>query len=627
MSYTVIDFLPFTITLPGDYILASNLESTGDGIIIKASDVSIDLNGYTVTGAESPTNRFYGISSFDYDNISIKNGNIVGFQYGIYLSDLVDHAGTAAELSGGGHLIDNVNISESTFRGIRIEGQNNVVTNNTISNIGGATINQNSYGMGIESFGLNATISSNFILEIHGSGESDLGEGVGISVSRYGDGTIISGNTISNLAAEIDETYSDWAAPSRSSWAIWVGGDGSSNIVVDGNRIDNFVYGVTFKRTVAGEFLNNEVTNAIVPYYRPYDPDGIRVIDGGNNTSDILSTDFAWGRYTAGQIEFVEAIYLSPLRRSADFLFYPLHNPSNLDDTVTGPPGQLTMVDYWAAPSAVIIDLSRGVVTGGGGSDVLVNILGAQGSKFDDTIMGNDSVNLLSGSTGNDILYGGAGDDYIFGDDVTAGSAGNDMLYGGAGADLLDGGAGLDYARYNDASYAGLIASLINPAINTGIAAGDTYVGIEGLILTNNNDIGYGDNNANYLYGMGGNDSLYGLNGNDRLYGGDGNDMLYGGAGADLLDGGSGSDWLSGGADRDLFVFRTGYGNDIIIDFEGGYGIVDRLDFSGVFSTFDQVLSVSSQVNNDVVISYAEGYNVTLSNFYLGNFSADDVIA
>ena len=103
--------------------------------------------------------------------------------------------------------------------------------------------------------------------------------------------------------------------------------------------------------------------------------------------------------------------------------------------------------------------------------------------------------------------------------------------------------------------------------------------------------------------------------------------MLYGGAGADLLDGGSGSDWLSGGADRDLFVFRTGYGNDIIIDFEGGYGIVDRLDFSGVFSTFDQVLSVSSQVNNDVVISYAEGCNVTLSNFYLGNFSADDVIA
>lgn len=161
--------------------------------------------------------------------------------------------------------------------------------------------------------------------------------------------------------------------------------------------------------------------------------------------------------------------------------------------------------------------------TGSGGNDVLVNIQGAQGSKFNDTLIGDDSVNLLSGSKGDDILYGGAGDDYIFGDDH------NDMLYGGAGADLLDGGS-------------------------------------------------------------------------------------------------SGSDRLSGGTGGDVFVLRTGYGRSIIIDFVGGYGIVDRLDFRGVFSTFDQVLSVSSQVNNDVVISYAEGDSVTLIDFYLGNFGSDDVI-
>ncbi len=626
MSYTVIDLLPYTIVVPGNYILASDLTTTTGGITIKSDNVSIDLNGYSIQGETSPSTQYFGISSFGYNNITIQNGNIHGFQYGIYLSDYVGQASSGDELTGGGHIIDSVNISHSSFRGIRIEGQGNVVTNNTISYIGGADVTPDSYAFGIESFGFNADISHNNIFEIRGSGYSDLGEGVGISISRYGDGSTINGNIIKNLASDINLTYQDWAAPSRSSWGIWVGGDGSSDIVVDGNLIENFVYGVTFKRTVSGEFSNNEVFGAVVPYYRPYDADGTRVIDSGDNSSDIAQDALIWGRNTPGQIESVEAIYLSPLHRTAEWFYYPLHNPSNSDDTISGPAGQPTMVDYWAAPAAVVVDLATGAVSGGGGSDTLINIRGAQGSKYDDYIFGSSESNLLAGSSGNDALFGNDGDDFLYGDDVTAGSSGNDMLYGGPGKDLHDGGSGIDYASYNDANYAGLTASLLNPTINTDVAAGDTYYGIEGLILTNNNDYGHGDNAANYLYGMSGNDWLYGNDGNDRLYGGDGNDMLFGGTGADLLDGGKGDNQLIGGIGNDTFVFRNDSGHDTVFDFQGGYGIVDFLDLRGYFLSFDQILAASSQLGSDVYISLSTDASLTLSDFYLGNFSADDVI-
>jgi hypothetical protein len=269
MSYTI-DFLPFTITLPGDYILASNLSTDGYGIIIQASDVNINLNGFSITGSQNSDNQFYGISSFDQDRISITNGSIIGFQYGIYLSDLVDYASSIDDLSGGAHLVENVVVSDSTFRGIRLEGAENIVRNNSISNIGGSTSYPDAYAFGIESFGRNALISGNTITNIHGAGVSDLGEGVGISVTYFGDGSVVSGNIITNPGSEIDANYSSWSAESRSTWGIWIGGDVATyNITADGNVIDNFIYGITYKRTVYGEFANNCVTGAVVPYFRP----------------------------------------------------------------------------------------------------------------------------------------------------------------------------------------------------------------------------------------------------------------------------------------------------------------------------------------------------------------------
>ncbi|MDX8355628.1 calcium-binding protein [Cognatiyoonia sp. IB215182] len=182
---------------------------------------------------------------------------------------------------------------------------------------------------------------------------------------------------------------------------------------------------------------------------------------------------------------------------------------------------------YWSATSGVTVDLANVAAnTGEAAGDVFVSIESLAGSAHADTLRGDATNNSLWGLDGSDSLHGGAGDD---------------RLIGGAGADHLDGGAGFDQAAYWGAT-SGVTASLQDTSLNTGDAAGDTYVSIERLDGSAFDDSLYGDAAANQLHGGFGNDHLYGDAGDDSVYGGDGNDYLIGGAGADYLDGGDGFD-------------------------------------------------------------------------------------
>jgi serralysin len=235
---------------------------------------------------------------------------------------------------------------------------------------------------------------------------------------------------------------------------------------------------------------------------------------------------------------------------------------------------------------------------GGTGNDVIAGNLAANtlwGNAGNDTLYGREGNDILIGGAGADVLDGGAGFDYASYADAKAGvtgrldnsslntgdaagdryvsiegligsafndllvgnaganrllgGAGNDMLIGGAGADVLDGGAGFDYASYSTAT-AGVTARLDNPSLNTGDAAGDTYVGIEGLVGSAYNDLLVGDASANRLVGGGGNDTLMGGGGNDVLIGRAGADRLIGGAGSDVFVFERTSDSLSNARDR-----------------------------------------------------------------------------
>ena len=179
-----------------------------------------------------------------------------------------------------------------------------------------------------------------------------------------------------------------------------------------------------------------------------------------------------------------------------------------------------------------------GLNTGDAAGDTYAGIENLAGSGLGDTLFGNAATNDLAGAGGDDSLNGGGG---------------NDRLDGGAGGDAMNGGVGLDSASYAS-SGGGLTARLDTPGLNSGDAAGDSYVSIENLTGSSFNDTLVGNAANNTLDGAAGNDNLAGGDGNDRLNGAGGTDSISGGAGADTMDGGAGGDAMTGGIGDDTYV-------------------------------------------------------------------------
>ncbi|WP_071675818.1 hypothetical protein [Nioella nitratireducens] len=183
-------------------------------------------------------------------------------------------------------------------------------------------------------------------------------------------------------------------------------------------------------------------------------------------------------------------------------------------------------------------------IDGGDGNDYLEGNRGddhLDGSSGDDTLIGGERDDVLNGGTGGDLLIGDSGNDKINGNngnDTLDGGVGDDLLNGGVGADVLIGGSGQDTVSY-EGSYGSLRVDLWFPQINTNIAAGDTYEGVEHLIGSRGFDNLRGTIGDNHIQGMANVDYIFGRRGADTLEGGVGDDVLFGGVGGDHLDGGS----------------------------------------------------------------------------------------
>ena len=204
---------------------------------------------------------------------------------------------------------------------------------------------------------------------------------------------------------------------------------------------------------------------------------------------------------------------------------------------------------YLESLVSLVADLANPAAnTGEAAGDSYIGIEDLEGSGFNDTLRGDAQANNLLGLAGNDVLDGRAGADSLYGGD------GNDTLIGGEGADRLEGGNGIDLASYETATAAVRI-DLVTPTLNLGDALGDTFITVEGFILTGFADTFSGSAAGEQVYGGAGNDTLTSLAGNDLLAGGIGNDLLYGGDGDDTLMGGAGADRLEGGNGNDLVSY------------------------------------------------------------------------
>jgi Ca2+-binding RTX toxin-like protein len=112
---------------------------------------------------------------------------------------------------------------------------------------------------------------------------------------------------------------------------------------------------------------------------------------------------------------------------------------------------------------------------------------------------------------------------------------------------------------------------------------------------------------------------------NDTLVGGDGDDYVDGGSGKDLISGGRGADQLIGGSQKDTFVFRPHFGNDVIFDFAPGGGGHDVIQFRrDVFTDYADVSAAMTQVGTDVLITADNGDTILILNVIVSSLVAAD---
>jgi hypothetical protein len=101
INQTGISSFPYTITKPGSYILTSNINA-GTALyafLVEANNVTLNLNGFTVSGAVvcSPSscntnNNTFGIYSFSsYTNTTVENGTVTGFNNGVNINEGTIH--------------------------------------------------------------------------------------------------------------------------------------------------------------------------------------------------------------------------------------------------------------------------------------------------------------------------------------------------------------------------------------------------------------------------------------------------------------------------------------------------------------------------------------------------------
>src|SRR5215831_733853 len=223
--------------------------------------------------------------------------------------------------------------------------------------------------------------------------------------------------------------------------------------------------------------------------------------------------------------------------------------------------------------------------TGGAGIDTLVSIENLTGSAFDDTLIGDAGDNALSGGGGDDILISGAG------------------------ADAFDGGDGFDLVSYETDT---LVVPLLNitpidfsgDGGGAGDVTGDTFVNIEGVIGSPNNDLITGRLGvADAIFGGAGNDIINGQGGGDTINGGVGNDLLFGLYGNNHFVGGDGEDTVFYSGDATI---TTGITADL----------ADPSHNTGLAAgdTYDGVENVLGSILDDTLIG-DDGDNVLMGSF------------
>jgi len=203
------------ITQSGSYLVTQDLIVPSDRdtcIWINADNVAIDFQGHLISRASGDSRTLIGVRSIGYSGITIKNGAIIGIDYGIVLR--------------GGGFIENMTVRSSNQVGIMI-----TPTSNHYISIKKSDVRYSYVGIHVE-----AEDSSDVFIEGNNFESNDY---TSIEISNIGTNVIfeIDKNRFVGNAFEITASYGDI----KSSIVIFDNLFFSPNIRIDG-RVASKVY-------------------------------------------------------------------------------------------------------------------------------------------------------------------------------------------------------------------------------------------------------------------------------------------------------------------------------------------------------------------------------------------------
>jgi hypothetical protein len=172
-----------TITDPGPYVVGRNLGAAGDCLVVAADNVSIDLDGFVLSGNGTGSGVVEQLA-VGRKGVTVRNGVITGFLRAVYMGN--SHGMAVDSINAHGNMSNAITVGDNaTVTRNRVTGNNGVgILAGFRSLVTGNGVDDNS-GSGIYA-GIGANVTGNTV------GHNGA---TGISVSE---GALVSGNVSRN---------------------------------------------------------------------------------------------------------------------------------------------------------------------------------------------------------------------------------------------------------------------------------------------------------------------------------------------------------------------------------------------------------------------------------------------
>jgi nitrous oxidase accessory protein NosD len=240
--------LPFIITKSGTYRLGKDVDFTPTAtalyaITIASDDVVLDLSGFRLrsTGTVSQNLESAAVFAFNRRNVTVRNGIVQGFFRGIFLE--------SNDLTLGGQMIERVESLNSTFLGLQLKGRGATIRNCRVHTVAGSVaFDDVRYGIDIQ--GDEAVVSDNTVQDIFAGDQVSNPAGFGIR-AQFAPNAVIENNRVLNTSAS-----------STAFTSIGVGILDCANAVITRNIVARHSAGIYLINSLSATYRDNTVTGA-----------------------------------------------------------------------------------------------------------------------------------------------------------------------------------------------------------------------------------------------------------------------------------------------------------------------------------------------------------------------------